>query len=158
MYTALIAVSEIGFFLRASHIVRNEQLRCVRHRLGLPSRLWYGGNACTARTEIPAGVVYQYVGVLEDSFDYDGMMASERFFGSISDGIRIFAEKTRWTHGFSAQADAGYVRNAPIPAPPAVFPAVKTFPSRHAGSMCPYCAKAAGLPISTVQIPLPIRA
>ena len=44
--------------------------------------------------EYPRGIVYQFVGTLEDSFDYDGMMEAGRVFGTITDGIRSFVKET----------------------------------------------------------------
>ena len=93
LYTAPVKVADISF---------SPDLRtlCEMNSCGAYATGWGCPPGCgTVETlarrvrKYRRGVVYQYVGVLEDSFDYDGMMASEHFFGSISDGIRIFAEK-----------------------------------------------------------------
>lgn len=90
MYTAPIAVSKISFSPEL-------RLLCEMNRCGAYGAGWGCPPGCGTVEELARrvreyrrGVVYQSVGTLEDSFDYEGMMAAEHIFGEISDGIRLY--------------------------------------------------------------------
>lgn len=90
MYTAPIKVSEIKFFPELRALCEMNSCGFYDTNWGCPPGCGEVEELSRRCAEFPHGIVYQYVGELEDSFDYEGMVKTGLIFGKISDGIRQF--------------------------------------------------------------------
>ena len=87
MYTALIAVSEIGFFPGLRTLCEMNSCGAFGTNWGCPPGCGTVDELSCKVREYPFGVVYQYVGALEDSFDYEGMVEGGKRFKRICRAI-----------------------------------------------------------------------
>lgn len=93
MYTASVEVSQIS-------IVPDLRILCEMNSCGAYGTNWGCPPGCGDVEELAAkvqsymhGIVFQTVGELADSFDFEGMMEAGRVFGVIADGMRSFVQK-----------------------------------------------------------------
>lgn len=89
-YTAPVTVSEIKFFPELRALCEMNSCGYYDTNWGCPPGCGPVEELAERCAEFPHGIVYQLVGKLEDSFDYEGMTKAGLAFGNISDGIRQF--------------------------------------------------------------------
>lgn len=92
LYTAPVKVADISFSPDLRTLCEMNSCGAFGTNWGCPPGCGTVDELSCKVREYPSGVVYQYVGALEDSFDYEGMMEAGRVFGGITDGIRSFVQ------------------------------------------------------------------
>lgn len=93
MYTAPIDAVKIKFSSELRTLCEMNSCGAYGTNWGCPPGCGEVDELARKAQEYPHGIVYQYVGILEDSFDYEGMMKAGSIFGKISDGIRSFMKE-----------------------------------------------------------------
>ena len=92
LYTAPVKVADISFSPDLRTLCEMNSCGAFGTNWGCPPGCGTVDELSCKVREYLSGVVYQYVGALEDSFDYEGMMEAGRVFGGITDGIRSFVQ------------------------------------------------------------------
>ena len=137
-------------FIKTEDIVLSEEFRaiCEKNSCGKFGSCYmcppYTGDIVTRMQEIrsyPGGILYQTVGTLEDSFDFEGMMAAARRHAELSREIGRRLDNLR-----RAASDAGE---------PDPLPARMLHLSNGGCDLCETCGAVDGTPCRFPELALP---